>query len=372
MTHVTIWRMRWTGRLVRIFALGWLVLVWPEPAALIHLPLARWREAALAAALAVFVALYVYFCLRGYRRREPWLVAAQVVVLTILAAAFNQLSGLTTVNGFIIPQMVAGFGFRRPLALATIVVIGVLALGISLPGAGLTPGETVAYVTVLAPQLLLWGGGAMGLRYLLDVLAELRAAREQIARLAVDEERARISRDLHDLLGQSLSLVTLKGELASRLVPADSPGGTEVRDIVRLARGALGEVRDAVSGYRQPTLATELSAARTALAAAGISCDVEQSLGALSRETEAVLGWAVREGVTNVIRHSRAAHCRIALLRADGVVRAEVVDDGVGAGGAPAGSGLRGLGERADAIGGRLETGRGPGRGFRLTVAAPP
>jgi two-component system sensor histidine kinase DesK len=268
--------------------------------------------------------------------------------------------------------MVAGFGFTAPLALALIVLIGVLSLVVSLAGAGISTQETVAYLTVLVPQLVLWGGGAMGLRYLLDVLAELRAAREQIGRLAVDRERARISRDLHDLLGQSLSLMTLKGELAARLVPAGSPGGAEIREVVRLARGALGEVREVVSGYRQPTLATELSAARTALSAAGISCDVEQSLGALSRETEAVLGWAVREGVTNVIRHSRAAHCRIALLREDGVVRAEVVDDGSGANGAPAGSGLRGLGERVEAIGGRLGTGRGPVRGFRLTVEAPP
>jgi len=363
--------MRWAARLGRFFALGWLVLLWPAVAALVHVPLPPWRAAALVAALAAYASGYAWFCFRGYQRREPWLVAAEVAFLTSLAVAINELSGLKTVNPFVVPAMVAGFGFRPVAALAVIAAVTALSLGESLAGSGLPTQEAIAEVTILGPEMFLWGVGAMGLRYLLDLLAELRAAREQIAGMAVEEERARISRDLHDVLGHSLSLMTLKGELAARLIPAGDPGGAEVREVVRLAREALREVREVVSGYRQPTLATELSAARTALAAAGIGCDVEQSVGAVSRETEAVLGWAIREGVTNVIRHSRAAHCRIALVREDGRVRAEVVDDGVGGAGAPEGSGLRGLGERVGAIGGRLEAGRGPVRGFRLVVAAP-
>jgi two-component system sensor histidine kinase DesK len=363
--------MRWAARLGRFFALAWLVLLWPAVAALVHLPLPPWRATALVAALAAYTAGYAFFCFRGYRRREAWFVAVEVVGLTLLAVAINELSALKTVNPYVVPAMVAGFGFRPVPALAVIAIVVVVSLVESLAGSGLSTREALADATILVPEMFLWGVGAMGLRYLLDLLAELRAAREQIARLAVDEERARISRDLHDVLGHSLSLMTLKGELAARLIPAGDPGGAEVRDVVRLAREALREVREVVSGYRQPTLATELSAARTALSAAGIGCDVEQSVGALSRETEAVLGWAIREGVTNVIRHSRAAHCRIALVREDGLVRAEVVDDGEGAAGAPEGSGLRGLGERVGAIGGRLEAGRGPGRGFRLAVAAP-
>jgi len=141
--------------------------------------------------------------------------------------------------------------------------------------------------------------------------------------------------------------------------------------MVHLAREALRQVREAVSGYRQPTLATEITAARTALRAAGIDCDVEQSVGAMSRETEAVLGWAIREGVTNVIRHSGAAHCSIVLVRRDGQVRADIVDDGAGGTSSGAGSGLRGLEERVDAIGGRVQAGGLPARGFRLTVTAP-
>src|SRR5439155_11102999 len=104
-------------------------------------------------------------------------------------------------------------------------------------------------------------------------------------------------------------------------------GADEVRDIVGLSRDALQQVREAVSGYRQPTLATELTAARVALEAAGIEVDVKQSLGALDRETEAVLGWVVREATTNVIRHSGAKHCRIALTRTEDGIEIEVVND---------------------------------------------
>ena len=362
--------MRWAARLVRVFALGWLVLLWPVVGAFTHSQLSPLRMAALIGALAIYGGGYAFYCFWGYRSSTPALVALEVAGLSSLALAINELSGLKTPNPFLIPVMVAGFGFRPRPAIVAIACLSVISLMDSLMGIGIPPREAVVEILVLLPQLLLWGLGAMGLRYLLNVLSELRAARQQMARLAVEEERARISRDLHDLLGHSLSLITLKGELASRLVPFSEPGGAEVRDMVLLAREALRQVREAVSGYRQPTLATEITAARTALRAAGIDCDVEQSVGAMSRETEAVLGWAIREGVTNVIRHSGAAHCSIVLVRQDGQVRADIVDDGGGTSSA-AGSGLRGLEERVDAIGGRVHAGGMPARGFRLTVTAP-
>lgn len=363
--------MRWAARLVRVFALAWLVLLWPVAAAFAHLQLPAPRMAALIGTLAIYGGGYAFYCFWGYRRRSPSLVAVEVAGLSFLALAINELSGLKTANPFVIPIMVAGFGFRARPAIVAIAGLSVASLADSVIGVGLPAREAVLAVLVLLPQMLLWGLGAMGLRYLLDVLSELRAARQQMARLAVEEERARISRDLHDLLGHSLSLITLKGELASRLIPASEPGGSEVRDMVQLAREALRQVREAVSGYRQPTLATEITAARTALRAAGIGCDVEQSVGAVSRETEAVLGWAIREGVTNVIRHSGAAHCSILLVREDGLVRADIVDDGAGGVSSTTGSGLRGLNERADAIGGHVQAGGMLARGFRLTVTAP-
>src|SRR5262249_5307974 len=117
--------------------------------------------------------------------------------------------------------------------------LSAVALTDTFAGLRVAPGEAAVELAVIAPQLLLAGVAAMGLRYLLDVQAELRAARALIARLAAEEERARISRDLHDLLGHSLSLITMKGELASRLIAASDPGGAEVREMIRLTREAL-------------------------------------------------------------------------------------------------------------------------------------
>ena len=267
--------MRWGSWLGRLFALSWLVLLWPVVGAFFHLQLSAFRVAGLSAALAAYAGIYAFFCFRGYRRRDPPFVVAEVTALSLLGLAVNEISGLKTPNPFLLPLIVAGFGLRPRPGFLAIVILSAVALTDTFVGLHVAPGEAGVELAVLSPQLLLAGVAAMGLRYLLDIQAELRAARAQIAGLAAEEERARISRDLHDLLGHSLSLITMKGELASRLIAASDPGGAEVREMVRLTREALREVREAVSGYRQPTLAAELSAARTALEVAGIRVDVE-------------------------------------------------------------------------------------------------
>ena len=136
---------------------------------------------------------------------------------------------------------------------------------------------------------------------------ELNEARAELADMAVAEERERFARDLHDLLGHSLSVIALKAELAGRLL-ADGPhdAANEVAEVEQVARTALREVREAVSGYHQPTLEGELAGARMALSAAGIEADVEEARVRLDPAVEAVLAWTVREGATNVIRHSGA------------------------------------------------------------------
>ncbi|HEX4106652.1 MAG TPA: histidine kinase [Solirubrobacteraceae bacterium] len=200
----------------------------------------------------------------------------------------------------------------------------------------------------------------------------LYAARTELARVAVAEERVRFARDLHDLLGHSLSLVALKAELSRRLLP-DQPEQAlvHVRELEGVARQALGEVRDAVGGYRRPTLAGELAGARRAFAAAGIDDAVDHAEVALDVEVDATLAWAVREATTNAIRHSGARHAWIS-VRPDGEdVVVEIADDGRGSSGASGGSGLHGLGERAAALGGRIESGMRPGGGFRLRVSVP-
>jgi len=206
-------------------------------------------------------------------------------------------------------------------------------------------------------------------------VAELRSAREELARLAVNEERLRFARDLHDLLGHSLSLITLKSELAGRLLPAaPKKAATEVHDIEDVARQALREVREAVAGYRRPTLDEELAGAVEMLEAAGISCRIENEAGVLPNAVDAVLAWAVREGTTNVIRHSRARRCRILLGHDDEEIYAEITDDGQGFqsnSGETSGSGLSGLSERVATFAGRIEAGSPPDGGFRLRVSLP-
>jgi two-component system sensor histidine kinase DesK len=206
--------------------------------------------------------------------------------------------------------------------------------------------------------------------------AELREARAELAELAVAEERLRFARDMHDLLGHDLSLIALKAELAGKLLPARADdAAAEVSDIRSLSRTALTQVREAVDGYRQPTLPSELAGARVALEAAGIDLDVDGPDEPLDPEVEAVLAWAVREGATNVIRHSGARRAEITVRARPAAVELEVSDDGPGAGsngnGERAGHGLAGLIERAGALGGSVEAAPGPGGGFQLRVSLP-
>ncbi len=213
----------------------------------------------------------------------------------------------------------------------------------------------------------------------------LHVAREENARLAVEAERLRFARDLHDLLGHDLALIALKGEVAEYLVPtAPEQAVAAIREMEDVARTALREIRATVAGYRQPTLASELRGSGEILAAAGIAYRCEGERGAAPPAVEAVLAWAVREGVTNAVKHSGARRCTIRMTRDAGSVGVEVSDDGPGAGAigvigaasltstpGPGGSGLLGLAERAAALGGCCDAGPCPGGGFRLAVTLP-
>ena len=206
------------------------------------------------------------------------------------------------------------------------------------------------------------------------LIRELRETREELARAAVAEERLRFSRDLHDLLGHTLSLVVVKSEAVRRLAEQGETASAarEAADIESVGRQALVEVREAVTGYRGRGLAAELDNARSALADAGIEATVRQSGNPLSQEADTLLGWAVREGVTNVIRHSHASHCEIEVSGRKGQAILEIRDDGIGSNSpVTGGSGLRGLAERTFSVGGTLDCGPDPGRGYRLSVALP-
>lgn len=203
---------------------------------------------------------------------------------------------------------------------------------------------------------------------------DLAAAKEENAQLMVDQERARMARDLHDILGHSLTVIAVKAELADRLIDADpARARSEIADIQRLSRDALADVRSTVGGYREVSLPAEIARARAALSAAQIEADLPGSTDEVPSQLRELFAWAVREGVTNVVRHSAATSCRVTL----DPDRVCVWDDGRGslaAAGAAAsgtgGQGLTGLRERASAAGGVLVTESGPSGGFLLTVRA--
>ncbi len=201
----------------------------------------------------------------------------------------------------------------------------------------------------------------------ISTLERLRAAQEQIAELAAERERGRVARDVHDILGHSLTVITVKAELAGRLLDAGSLAARdEVAQIEQLARGALSDVRTTVHGYRGVSISGELAAARAALESAGVSADLPGTTEQVPADRRELAGWVVREAVTNVIRHSGATACRV---RLDGR-SIEVADDGCGPSpAASTGSGLTGLRERVETSGARLTVGRGDLGGFTLKVA---
>lgn len=217
-------------------------------------------------------------------------------------------------------------------------------------------------------SIALAGLGMTAVRQLIARTADLLATRAELADLAVAGERERLARELHDLLGRTLSLIAVKAELTSRLSAKGDPSGeAELGDVQRLARQAVRDVREAVAGTLTPGVAAELAAAEAALRTAGIAVRVDITAASLDPAHETTFAWALREAVTNVVKHSGARTCRIALA-ADGSTMLDVDDDGRGPVGGGAGTGLDGLADRIHALGGTIEVGPGEGRGFRLRV----
>ncbi|MEU7557242.1 sensor histidine kinase [Streptomyces eurythermus] len=226
-----------------------------------------------------------------------------------------------------------------------------------------------AFMTVFA--LLAYRCGS----WTLSVLWEAERARETEARLAVAEERLRFGRDLHDVVGRNLSVISLKSELAVQLARRGRPEAVEqMIEVQRIAQETQREVRAVVRGYREADLAAELAGAQGVLAAAGIDCEVRAETGGLPAEVRSALGWVVREAATNVLRHGDASRCRVGLTVREGRAVLTVENDGaVSADGSGSGSGLAGLRERLAAVGGTLEAGHaGPDRDrFRLVADIP-
>jgi len=319
-------------------------------------------------ALGAFVAAYVWYWLNLAFERD--MRRETVVLLVLLCGIATGLTlheaGLLGVFTYCVVVAGASSWDRRK---ASALLLAVLALAFALAMLLGVPSDTWPYIL---GSSLLAGASMLGIGFLLETNFELRQAREEVGRLAVAEERLRFARDLHDLLGHSLSVIVLKSELAARLGAAD-PERTaqEIRDVERVAREALREVREAVAGYRQLSLSQELESARATLGAAGIDTRLQSLSGALPTPVDSTLAWALREGVTNVIRHSRARRADVRVVRADDHVELELLDDGVGCDGCDDGNGLRGLRERVASRDGTLDAGPRPEGGFRLAVSLP-
>ncbi|KJF21102.1 histidine kinase [Rhodococcus sp. AD45-ID] len=189
--------------------------------------------------------------------------------------------------------------------------------------------------------------------------------REEQELRAVMEERARMARDLHDILGHSLTVITVKAELANRLLDVDvERARSELDDLERLSRDALADVRSAVDGFRTISLPVEIARAREALRAAGIEDHSPNSTEMVPRHLRELFAWTVREGVTNVVRHSAATQCTITIDEKS----VEIVDDGISGENTTIGNGLTGLRERAAAAGARLTINSAAHQGFSLQV----
>lgn len=338
----------------------WLVYV--VPFLLTPLYTERWNSVAGWAlhggATLLFVALYF----RSYwvRGGELLLVAAATTILGLLCWPLSYGAGCF----FIFAASMLGQGLPHPRALRGVVVITLIA---AIQGALLDrPLVASAWPALFS---LMIGGINVHFAQVGRANARLRIARDEIEHLAKAAERERIARDLHDLLGHTLSLITLKAELASKLSEREPERSRqEMLDVERIAREALAEVRAAVTGYRSGGLQSELQHARTALASAGVTLHANVVPVPLPPAQEAVLCLAVREAVTNIVRHAAARVCRIQITSDGGECTMTIADDGRG-GNIPFGSGLSGMRERIEIIGGTL-TRDGHG-GTTLTVTVP-
>jgi two-component system sensor histidine kinase DesK len=285
-------------------------------------------------------------------------------------AGMSLASHETSFAGLVFMAVSAVFALARPEAFAVVAVLVVAGETVPHVVPGWRPVDNIGVQIVLA-ALAVWGFTQVMRRNI-----ELARARLEVADLAVARERERMARDVHDLLGHSLTVITVKSELAGRLLEIDPRGAArEIADIEGLARAALADVRATLHGFRAVGLVSELASARAALEAAGIDAQLPSAVDAVPDGLRELFAWSVREATTNVVRHSGARRCEIVLSGRTLVVR----DDGRGPGGPDDadssdgamrtdGSGLTGLRERAAAAGATVSVGSSPLGGFELRV----
>ena len=312
--------------------------------------------------LAVLVFLALYFGLFVLENPRALVHIAGMMLLGILYLPIN--GGACTF--FIFAAAMVPFCVSSQtaaiLGLVTIGSIGAVeGLLLRIPRWGL-------FYTSLFPMIIGAGNSFFAERNRMH--SKLRKANEEIETLAKMAERERIARDLHDVLGHTLSVITLKSELAGKLIDGDPQRASkEIREVEEISRQALSDVRDAIRGYRSRGLVAEFAAAKSTLETAGLTvqCDAATTVK-LPAVQESVLSLALREAVTNVVRHAQAHTCRMRLEQQNGSCRLQIQDDGCGASNGE-GNGLRGMRERVEMLGGSLD--RNTDAGTTLTITLP-
>ncbi|MBL1104659.1 sensor histidine kinase [Streptomyces sp. 5-8] len=277
--------------------------------------------------LPTFNSLYIYVTFRSFDRVKRESVSTRVALglMGLLTTGLALGYGGDWLTFFPLLGLATGAALRGRGLGRTGLLLALYAGAIAYVRGGWDDATGIGYATFLSSMVT---AAILGLS---EAVRELRAAREELARRAVEKERLRFSRDLHDLLGHTLSVIVVKSEAARRLAPRNMDAAlAQITDIESVGRQALTEIREAVTGYREGSLATELTRARSALSAASVEPVFSQSGTPLDPQTEALLGWVVREAVTNVVRHSRASRCEIAVESTAERVRLTVTDNGTG------------------------------------------
>ncbi len=326
---------------------------------------APWFEAGLVVVMAGAAVVAVLTSSPERRRLTP------LVALTALGAAAVTGAGLGSawlptwiLVALTLPSVLRGWWLAGVLPVV---------VGASMWAAAMVEPSSAARIWTEGFVVLLAGLANTAVIRLIETIEALRRTREELARRAVADERERFARDLHDLLGHTLSLMVVKAEAVRRLAARDPAAAAEhAADIERVGREALADVRRAVDEMRVPILSDELRGARVALDAAGIRAEITAYDGPIPQQADQALAWVVREGVTNVLRHSGAARCRLEVTDHGGQLVLTMADDGTG-GSVPPGDrtgGLEGLRRRLVAAGGRLDIEPNAG-GFRLTARVP-
>lgn len=314
-------------------------------------------------AIAALYVITVVMAHRGLPQRVGELCTIRLMALVVVQF-FLSPGG----QGFLYPLLAIAAATAIRLRAALGIVMGLAISGSFAEGfatMSLSNALQFGFATVMA------GASTYLIRCLTGTIDDLRATRRRLAGLAVVEERQRFSRDLHDLLGHTLSVIVVKAEAIRRLADGDpAVAAKHAQEIEDIGRTALADVRQTVAGYRQMRFADELSHAVETLEDAGVEVGSTTPLPHLDGPTDTLFAWAVREAATNILRHAHASQCTMKITVDESAAALEITDDGHGMGSNPTGSGLIGVRERAERLGGHVHTRSGP-RGFTLTVHAP-